>query len=58
MEEKKRTKKSIKPEVRQSLPEVEGDRYSWYWVCSECHTRINWHTETCPECKRRIDWHG
>ena len=41
-----------------NVPEVEGDRWNWYWVCGECHSPVNWHEESCPHCGRRLDWNG
>ena len=36
-------------------PEIEGGNWLYFYVCSECHTLIDWHMERCPECKRRIN---
>ena len=37
-------------------PEIEGDRYSWWYVCSECHGAINLNDKFCHECGRRQKW--
>lgn len=37
-------------------PEIEGDRWTWYYVCSECHGQVDWHDEKCKHCGRRLDW--
>lgn len=39
-------------------PEIEGDRYGWYYVCSKCHGDINWKDSFCRHCGRRINWNG
>ena len=44
----------VKQEV--SRPEIEGDRWNWFYVCDACHGHINWHDQECPHCKRRLDW--
>ena len=36
--------------------EVEGDRWTWWYVCGECHTAINPYDKNCKECKRRLLW--
>lgn len=41
-----------------NVPEIEGDRWNWYWVCGECHGPVNWHEKSCPHCGRRLDWNG
>ena len=43
---------------RVSVPEIEGDRWGWFYVCSECHGLIDWKDQECPHCKARIDWDG
>ena len=43
---------------RVSVPEMEGDRWGWFYVCSECHGLIDWKDQVCPHCKARIDWNG
>ena len=40
------------------VPEVEGDRWWYYYVCSECHGMITWGQKTCKNCNARIDWNG
>lgn len=39
-------------------PEIEGDRYGWYYACSDCHGYINWKDSFCRHCGRRINWNG
>ena len=36
--------------------EGEGDRWTWYYVCGECHTCIDTRDKYCRECGRRIKW--
>ena len=37
--------------------EYEGDaRSTWWWVCGECHTKIEDKDKFCKECGRRILW--
>ena len=36
--------------------EGEGDRWTWYYVCGECHTGIDTRDKYCRECGRRIKW--
>ena len=38
--------------------EIEGDRYTWWYVCSECHVAIDYLIKNCPCCKRKVDWAG
>ena len=47
---------NLKENMNESVPEIEGDRWNWFYVCSECHGSINWKQEICPHCKRRINW--
>lgn len=61
-------KKEIKTEeikteetrVEEVTPEIESLNmygfYNWYYVCSECHAKINWKDEFCSVCKGRINW--
>lgn len=35
---------------------IEGDRWTWWYVCGECHTAINPGDEICRECKRKLKW--
>lgn len=45
------------PELPPVPAEYEGDaRSTWWYVCGECHTAIDYKTERCPECGRRIRW--
>lgn len=38
-------------------PEYEGDaRSTWWYVCGECHTAVDWKQTRCNECGRRIRW--
>ena len=39
-------------------PEIEGDRWSWFWVCGECHGQISENAEVCPHCGWRLKWDG
>lgn len=40
-------------------PEIEGDRYTYYYyVCGECHGPVDWKEQVCRHCGRRIDWNG
>lgn len=41
-----------------SIPEIEGDRWTWFYVCGECHGQVDWHDPECKHCKRRLDWNG
>lgn len=41
-----------------TIPEVEGDRWSWFYVCGECHGQINWHDQQCRHCGRWVNWNG
>lgn len=56
------TKKDLRvnPEVAGEqlgvLPEVEGDRWNWFYVCGECHGQINWKDKICKHCGREINW--
>lgn len=36
--------------------DIDGDRWSWYYVCSECRCPVNWKQEKCLCCGRRLDW--
>ena len=45
-------------EQRTVCPEIEGDRYTWFYVCGDCHGQVNWHDEVCRHCKARLDWNG
>ena len=47
-----------KEEVFTVVPEVEGDRWNWYYVCSECHGMIVWNQKRCKWCNGRIDWNA
>lgn len=38
--------------------EIEGDRWYWYYVCSECHGMIVDGQKKCMNCNRRIIWNG
>ena len=45
------------PELYQPVPvEIEGDRFSWWYVCGECHKAINPGQEKCDGCGRRQQW--
>lgn len=55
-------KKEVKTEEQVqefwTIPEIEGDKYGWFYICGNCHSQIIWHQEKCTVCKRRLDWHG
>lgn len=36
--------------------EIEGDRLSWWYVCSECHAAIDQKDRICQCCGGVIDW--
>ena len=36
--------------------EVEGDRWTWWYVCSECHTAINYKQDRCECCGNFLSW--
>ena len=38
--------------------EIEGDRYRWWYVCSECHGYLNENDRVCRTCHREISWIG
>lgn len=38
--------------------EVEGDRYNWWFVCSECHGYLKYGDRVCEGCRREISWAG
>ncbi|MCR5566185.1 MAG: hypothetical protein K6F61_04985 [Clostridiales bacterium] len=45
------------PELFKPVPaEVEGDRWSWWYVCGDCHGAVEYHAEKCPHCGRRLTW--
>lgn len=37
-------------------PEIEGDRWNWFYVCGECHGYIDWKEKVCRHCGRVVDW--
>lgn len=47
-----------RPELPEVKPEIEGDRWNWYYVCGDCHGPVNWKEEKCSHCGRRLDWNG
>ena len=54
-------KKEVRKEPEQLpdlIPEIDGDRYTWFYVCPECRAQIMWHQQICIHCKRRFNWHG
>lgn len=57
-EKKMEQEQNQQEEVFTVVPEVEGDRWNWYYVCSECHGMIVWNQKYCKNCKGRIDWNG
>lgn len=36
--------------------EIEGDRWSWFYVCGECHRALSPEMKKCPGCGRRLIW--
>ena len=40
------------------LVDIEGDRWTWWYVCEECHGAVDWKDKTCPHCKSPLDWSG
>lgn len=36
--------------------DIEGDRWTWWYVCEECHGAVDWKDKTCPHCKSPLDW--
>lgn len=49
--------KNENPEKKKSVePEVEGDRWNWFYVCGECHGVIDWKESVCRHCRTPIDW--
>ena len=36
--------------------EIEGDRWSWWYVCGECHGAVDPKDKTCPGCSAELDW--
>lgn len=40
----------------ESIPEVEGSNYNYFWVCGVCHGYIKWGEIICPHCKVRLNW--
>jgi len=36
--------------------EIEGDKWTWWYVCGECHSAVNLRDEKCRECGRRLIW--
>ena len=55
MDELEKVQPAEDPE-RVTVPEIEGDRYGWFYVCGECHGQINWKDNICPHCGWRINW--
>lgn len=52
---KKVQKTETEPETVE--PDTEGDgRSTWWYVCEECRTAIEWKDKYCRECGRRIKW--
>ena len=36
--------------------ELEGGGYTWWYVCSECHTQIKRDAPVCSSCGRPVIW--
>lgn len=55
---------SIAAEYRKEHPElykpaqveVEGDRWSWWYVCGDCHVAVEKDQKQCNCCGRRLTW--
>lgn len=45
-------------EIRTVEAEIEGDRYNWWYVCSECHTYLRSNDRICRGCHGKILWAG
>ena len=56
MEENK--KEQNKKEQDSVTVEIEGDRWSWFYVCGDCHGQVNWHDPVCSHCGRELNWNG
>ena len=37
---------------------LEGGGTTWWYVCEDCHTAINYKDNFCRECGRPLDWDG
>lgn len=37
-------------------PEVEGDRWNWWYVCGECHAAVIDGQKRCNGCGKPISW--
>ena len=48
--------KNKKDQTEVTTVDIEGHKYNWFYVCSECRCPVNWKQEYCPECERRINW--
>lgn len=38
--------------------EIEGGGTTWWYVCGECHSQVDYRAEACPCCKNRLSWSG
>ena len=57
MGKKKKTENEVIEQKEEwTVPEIEGDKYGWFYVCGECHSQIIWKQEKCLHCKRRLNW--
>ena len=45
-------------EAKPIQAELEGGGGSWWYVCGECHTAINYKDNYCRECGRKQNWEG
>ena len=36
--------------------EIEGDRYTWWYVCGECHGEIDYKEQPCRHCGTPVIW--
>lgn len=36
--------------------DTEGSRYSWFFVCGECHGNIDFKDSYCRHCGQKVKW--
>lgn len=42
---------------QQPVPvEIEGDWQTWWYVCGESHSALDYKVQICPTCKRPVKW--
>ena len=54
---KPKPKQKPKPE-QYLIHEIDGDRYTWFYVFPECRAQFMWKQQMCIHCKRRFNWNG